>query len=102
MTYRKTLLPVTLGAAALAIGGALAGAQQQPAPQVENPAPAATGTMLGLTEIEALLQREGIRVQELEVRDRVIEAEGRDASNREVEVIVDRRSGEILSRRFDD
>jgi len=51
---------------------------------------------------EALLQRQGIRVQELEVRDHVVEVEGHDATNRKVEVTVDRRSGEILSRRFDD
>jgi hypothetical protein len=57
---------------------------------------------IGLNEIEALLQSQGIRVQELEVRDKVVEVEGRDANNREVEVIVDRRSGEILSQRFDD
>ena len=48
------------------------------------------------------MNAQGIRVTELEVRDRLVEVEGRDASNREVELVVDRRTGEILSRRFDD
>ncbi|MET0496798.1 MAG: hypothetical protein ABW106_00865, partial [Steroidobacteraceae bacterium] len=74
---------------------------QQPAvenPSVATPAPAPTTPAvskgsLGLGQIEALLQRQGIRVQELEVRDHVVEVEGHDATNRKVEVTVDRRSG---------
>jgi hypothetical protein len=38
----------------------------------------------------------------MEVRDRVVEVEGLDGNNREIDLIVDRRSGEILSREFDD
>ncbi|MCZ2108016.1 MAG: PepSY domain-containing protein [Dehalococcoidia bacterium] len=36
------------------------------------------------------------------MKDNVVEVEGRDANNREVKLLVDRRSGEILSRRLDD
>lgn|GEM_PF-2419147 len=74
-------------------------AAQSPA---NNATAASNGTLLSLSQIESLLQAQGIRVHELEVRDRVVEAEGRDANNRKVEVIVDRRSGEILSNRRDD
>jgi peptidase YpeB-like protein len=77
-------------------------ASAAPASTAPTVAPSAGKALLGLSEIESLLQKQGIRVHELEVRDRVVEAEGRDTSNRKVEVIVDRRSGEILSRRFDD
>ena len=113
MIHRKSFLAI-VGVSVVTLGG-FAAAQQ--APPVENPAttapPAGTApaavtppssgkAMLGLSEIEALLQSQGIRVHELEVRDSVVEAEGRDSADRKVEVIVDRRSGEILSRRFDD
>jgi hypothetical protein len=71
--------------------------------QVADPSASATNQpSLTLTEIEQILQKEGIRVTELEVKDRVVEAEGYDAQNREIEVLVDRRSGEVLSRNFDD
>jgi hypothetical protein len=109
MTTNKKVLPILLSVA-IAAGAGLAMAQAQtpapaPAPTSgpEQNAPAATAKqMLGLGAIEAILQKEGIKVHELEVRDAVVEAEGRDASQRKVELVVDRRSGEILSRRFDD
>jgi hypothetical protein len=122
MKNRKNM-PRAIGAGVLAVSAILAAgltvAQQapqvesatpapatpaSPAPAASTPAPssAAGKASMGLSEIESLLQRQGIRVHELEVRDSVVEAEGRDANNRKVEVIVDRRSGEILSRRFDD
>lgn len=58
--------------------------------------------MLSLTDIEKLINAQGVRVSELEVKDSVVEVEGRDTSNREVKLLVDRRSGEILSRKLDD
>jgi hypothetical protein len=69
---------------------------------VEAPASVTNQPSLTLTEIEQILQKEGIRVTEIEVKYSVVEAEGRDAQNREVDVIVDRRSGEVLSRQLDD
>lgn len=77
---------------------------------VKTPAPAAAVTRsiagsqsyLSLTEIEKRIAATGVKVTELEVKDRVVEVEGRDGSNREIEFLVDRRSGEILSRKVDD
>jgi hypothetical protein len=111
--HRPVKSALVAATVALVGAGTIAFAQQPPAveaadapPAVSAPAPDAvpsTGKApLGLSQIESLLQKQGIRVQEMEVRDHVVEAEGRDASNREVELIVDRRTGEILSRRFDD
>jgi hypothetical protein len=40
-------------------------------------------------------------VKEMEVHDKVLEVEGYDAQGREIDLIVDRRSGEILSRKLD-
>ena len=83
-------------------------AQQPPAeaPQQQDP-PAASSSpaadkFLSLTEIERRVTATGIRVTEIEVKDRIVEVEGRDSSNREVDLVVDRRSGEILSRKLDD
>jgi hypothetical protein len=100
MTHKKTL-PILLSMAIAAAAGFAVAQTPANGPEQSAPAAAAKGA-LGLGEIEALLQKEGIKVHELEVRDSVVEAEGRDANQRKVELIVDRRSGEILSRRFDD
>jgi hypothetical protein len=57
--------------------------------------------VLSLGEIESRMTAEGITIREVEVRDAVVEVEGRDAQGRKVELLVDRRSGEILSRKLD-
>ncbi|WP_326525232.1 PepSY domain-containing protein [Sphingomonas sp.] len=44
----------------------------------------------------------GIRPTELKIGRRVAEIEGRDGQGREVEVKLDPRSGQVLSRKFDD
>jgi hypothetical protein len=119
MTIRRfrgqTARPVTsLGATCLAavMAGIFAGPAlaQQPAtagaPPPQTPPPAANAPAadkyLGLSEIERRVSATGVRVTEIEVKDRIVEVEGRDASNREVELVVDRRSGEILSRKVED
>ena len=83
-------------------------AQQQPAAEAQQPRePSATSStpspdkFLSLGEIERRVTATGLRITEIEVKDRVVEVEGRDASNREVELLVDRRSGEILSRKLE-
>ena len=44
--------------------------------------PSATEKFLSLSEIEQRVTATGIRVTEIEVKDRIVEVEGRDASNR--------------------
>jgi hypothetical protein len=78
------------------IGGAAAWAQNAPAPVVTVPA-----NVLGVGEIESRLTAQGIKVKEIEVRDLLAEVEGYDAQGREIEVVIDRRNGEILSHKFD-
>lgn len=75
-----------------------------PAPAAAPAGASAAGVrqMLSLSEIEKLASAQGVRVSELEVKDNVVEVEGRDSGNREVKLLVDRRSGEILSRKLDD
>jgi hypothetical protein len=41
-------------------------------------------------------------VKEIEVRDLLAEVDGFDAQGREVELVIDRRSGELLSHKYDD
>jgi hypothetical protein len=90
-------------AASLALAGVTAFAQVTPTTPQQPAAPAApTGTLMSLTEIESQLTAQGIRVREMEVHDKVLEVEGLDAQGRKIDLIVDRRNGEILSRKFDD
>jgi hypothetical protein len=60
-----------------------------------------TTGMLGLGEIESRMTAQGITIREIELHERVVEVEGRDAQGRKVELLIDRRSGEILSQKPD-
>jgi hypothetical protein len=73
------------------------------APSTPTPSPsAAAQKFLTLTEIESRLAAQGIHVREMEVRDKVLEVEGTSTQEGKVELLIDRRTGEILSRRKDD
>lgn len=87
-------LVATALAAILAFMSLSVGAQQA------SP-PAATSPVLSLGDIESRLTAQGITIHEIELRDSVVEVEGRDAQGRKVELLVDRRNGEILSRKLD-
>lgn len=105
---------LTVAAVSAAISGAVLAADPQPTPAVEaaapvaqtapatQPAPAAAPKLLSLTEIESRLAAQGFRMKEMEVKDKVLEVEGYDAQGGKVELLVDRRNGEILSRKRDD
>lgn len=64
-------------------------------------ASAQTTPLLSLGDLESRMTAQGITIREIELRDRVAEIEGRDAQGRKVELLVDRRSGEILSQKPD-
>jgi Peptidase propeptide and YPEB domain len=86
------------GASTLAaLAGALAFAAFQVGAQTA--APASDGLSLG--EIESKLTAQGITIREVELRDRVVEVEGRDAKGVKVELLMDRKTGEILSQKPD-
>ncbi|WP_440224414.1 PepSY domain-containing protein [Dokdonella sp. MW10] len=57
----------------------------------------APGT-LSLDEIERRVTAQGIQVKEIEIRDLLVEVEGHDAELRKVKLMIDRRSGEVLSQ----
>jgi hypothetical protein len=78
--------------------GASAWAQNAP----EKPAVNVPANVLGIGEIESRLSAQGIKVKEIEVRDLLAEIEGWDAQGREIEIVIDRRSGETLSHKYDD
>jgi len=102
MTVRNMLHPASLAIAGILGMGTGALAQQPPATDTTaSPASTASGNLISLDEVESRLRNEGIRVEELKLRGHLVEAEGRDGSNREVELIVDRRNGEVVSKRFD-
>jgi hypothetical protein len=87
-----------LVAAALALAGAggVVVAQNASEKVVKIP-----DNVLSVSEIESRLSAQGIRVKEIEVRDLIAEVEGYDAQGREIEIVVDRRNGEILAHKFD-
>ncbi|HKS58375.1 MAG TPA: PepSY domain-containing protein [Steroidobacteraceae bacterium] len=60
-----------------------------------------TASPLSLGDLESRMTAQGITIREIELRDHVAEIEGRDAQGRKIELLVDRRSGEILSRKVD-
>jgi hypothetical protein len=95
MTISSKLKPLRVVLATVLIAAA-AGVQAQ------DPKPAAAENVLSIAEIESRLTAQGIKVEEIEVRDLVAEVEGRDSTGREIDLVVDRRTGEILSRKFDD
>ena len=64
-------------------------------------ASAQTAPLLSLGDLESRMTAQGITIREIELRDRVAEIEGRDAQGRKIELLVDRRSGEILSQQPD-
>lgn len=105
-THTTFILSRAAAVAAVLIAAAGLGVASAQTAPVEKPAAksaAATPVkLLSLSEIESRLSAEGIKVREVEVRDLLLEVEGYDADGREIEVMVDRRSGEILSRRFDE
>ncbi|HEU4484303.1 MAG TPA: PepSY domain-containing protein [Povalibacter sp.] len=91
MKTSTTTRGLCVAAAILILGAANVGLAQT--------APAAS--VLSLGDLESRMVAQGITIREIELRDLVAEVEGRDASGRKVELLVDRRSGEILSRKLD-
>jgi uncharacterized membrane protein YkoI len=87
-----------LAAAAPALALILAAAVHTPAQAAPTPATAAAGNVLSLDEIERRATAQGVQVKEIKLRDRLVEVEGRDADAQKVELLIDRRSGEVLSR----
>lgn len=87
---------VATAVALAGVGGAAAWAQNQPEKVVNVP-----DNVLSVGEIESRLGAQGIKVKEIEVRDLLVEVEGYDAQGREVEVVLDRRSGEMLAHEYD-
>ena len=63
---------------------------------------AAPTGVLTLAELETRLTEQGISIREIELKEAVAEVEGHDTAGRKVELLIDRRSGEILSRKLDD
>jgi len=105
-TSKISISRAALLAAVLAtVGGlGLVHAQSQAQTPSQTPSTSATapGQLLSLGEIETRLSSQGIKIKEIEVRDKVLEIEGYDSQGREIELVVDRRTAEILSQRFDD
>ena len=95
----KTAGAFVVGALAIAAVAATAWAETAPVwnAKVEVPAGA-----LSVGDIESRLSTQGLKVKEVEFRDLIAEVEAYDAQGREVELVIDRRSGEMLTHKYDD
>lgn len=91
-TNAKSRLAAALPALGLMLAAAHAPAHAAPASN------AAAGTLVSLDEIERRATAEGLQVRDIELRDLLVEVKGRDANGKKVELVIDRRSGEVLSR----
>jgi hypothetical protein len=60
-----------------------------------------TPDLLSLGDLEQRMVAQGITIKEIELKQLVAEIEGKDAQGRKVELVVDRRSGEVLARKPD-
>lgn len=99
------VLRAAVFAAAVTVAGgmsiALAQTQTPTPPPPPKASPTAAANLLSLGEIESRLAAQGIKIKEIEVRDLLLEIEGYDAEGRRIELVVDRRTGETLSHKFD-
>lgn len=84
---------------ALALAAATAGLVSIPGQASAQTARASTAGLLNMAEIERRATAEGIVVTEIETENRLAEVEGRDAQQRKVELVIDRKTGEVLQRK---
>ena len=84
---------------ALALATATVGLVSIPGQASAQTARASTAGLLNMAEIERRATAEGIVVTEIEIENRLAEVEGRDAQQRKVELVIDRKTGEVLQRK---
>jgi len=89
MNMSKKTLASLAAACVLALGVAWA----------QQPGTTTPSNWLGMAELERIGTNEGFTVTEIETKQRLAEVEGYDAQQRKVKLLVDRQTGEILSRR---
>lgn len=92
------VVAVTTAIAGMISGPGAAWADTAPVRNAKVTVPAGA---LSVADIESRLVAQGFKVKEIEVRDLIAEVEGYDAQGREVELVIDRRSGETLAHEYD-
>lgn len=60
-------------------------------------APIPTATTLSYEDLERRVSAQGLRIKKAEVRDLLLKVTAYDSQHRKVKMILDRRSGEVLS-----
>jgi hypothetical protein len=84
---------------ALVLAAATIGLVSAPDQAVAQAARASAPGLLNMAEVEQRAASEGIVVTEIEMENRLAEVEGRDAQQRKVELVIDRKTGEVLQRK---
>ncbi len=85
---------------ALLLGAALATASVAAFAQQTARSSASNSGYMGAGDVERRAIAEGVAViTEIELEDRLAEVEGRDAQQRKIELVIDRRTGEVMQRK---
>jgi hypothetical protein len=84
---------------ALVLAAATVGLASVPGQAIAQAARVSAAGLLNMAEIERRAISEGIVVTEIELENRLAEVEGRDAQQRKVELVIDRKTGEVLQRK---
>lgn len=68
--------------------------------QAQANSPLVRTATISVADLERVVENQGVHVKSAKVRDLLLRVEGVDAQGRKVELMVDRRTGEILSRQL--
>jgi len=90
----------TICGVALIMGAGLAATSMVASAQQAGRSATPDSAYMSAGDVERRAVAEGVAViTEIELEDRLAEVEGRDAQQRKVELVIDRRTGEVLQRK---
>ncbi|MFC3052517.1 PepSY domain-containing protein [Kordiimonas pumila] len=97
--FQGTVTALILG---VGIHSSVAFAHDKHQSSAANEYVAAASNTLSLTDLQAVVTNKGITSTEIKVKGLLLEIEGYDTAGREVELMLDRRSGDIMHFEYDD
>jgi hypothetical protein len=93
-----TVIVAILAALAFAVQAKPASAQPAPVTSASTLTPIPAAKTLSYEELERRVTAQGLRISKAEVRGLLFKVTAYDSQHRKVKMMLDRRSGEVLSR----
>lgn len=93
-----TVIVAIIAALAFAAQAGPAHAQAAPATSTSTLTPIPAAKTLSYEELEPRVTAQGLRISKAEVRDLLLKVTAYDSQHRKVKMMLDRRTGEVLSR----